>query len=103
MIRVPTDRQPTHAGEILLKEFLEPLGLSQRDLADAIHVPFQRINEVVRGRRSVTPSTALRLSRFLGTTPDYWINLQLRWDLFHAERAESGQIESIQPYEPAAV
>ena len=103
MIRVPTDRQPTHAGEILLKEFLEPLGLSQRDLADAIHVPFQRINEVVRGRRSVTPSTALRLSRFLGTTPDYWINLQLRWDLFHAERAESGQIERIQPYEPAAV
>lgn len=99
MVRIPTDREPTHAGEILLQEFLVPLGMTQRDLASAIHVPFQRVNEVVRGRRGVTPSTALRLSRFFGTTPDFWLNIQLRWDLYHAQRAEAPQLDSIQPHE----
>ena len=100
MVRISTDREPTHPGEMLLHEFLRPLGLTQRDLATAIHVPFQRVNEVVRGRRGVTPSTALRLSRFLGTSPDFWLNLQLRWDLYHARRTEAEQIESIRPHEP---
>ena len=68
MVRVPTDREPTHPGEMLLEEFLLPLGMTQRDLATAINVPFQRVNEVVRGRRGITPSTALRLSRYFGTT-----------------------------------
>ena len=99
MVRVPTDREPTHPGEVLLQEFLLPLGMTQRDLATAIHVPFQRVNEVVRGRRGITPSTALRLSRFFGTSPDFWLNLQLRWDLYHAQRAEGEQIDSIQPHE----
>ena len=67
VVRIPTDRVPTHPGEMLLREFLQPMGLTQRDLATSIHVPFQRVNEIVRGRRGVTPSTALRLSRFLGT------------------------------------
>ena len=101
MVRIPTDREPTHPGEMLLNEFLLPLGVTQRDLAAAIHVPFQRINEVVRGRRRVTPSTALRLSKFLGTTPHFWLNLQLRWDLYHAARAEADQIDGIQPHELA--
>ena len=100
MIRIPTDRGPTHPGEMLLQEFLLPLGLTQRDLATAIHVPFQRVNEVVRGRRGVTPSTALRLSRFLGTSPDFWMNLQLRWDLYNAQQSEAKQIDRIRPYEP---
>ena len=99
MVRVPTDREPTHPGEMLRQEFLLPLGMTQRELATAIHVPFQRVNEVVRGRRGVTPSTALRLSRFLGTSPDFWLNLQLRWDLYHAQRSEADQIDSIQPLE----
>ena len=73
--------------------------MTQRDLATAIHVPFQRVNEVVRGRRGVTPSTALRLSKFFGTSPDFWLNLQLRRDLYHAQRAEAEQIDSIQPHE----
>ena len=73
--------------------------MTQRDLATLISVPFQRVDEVVRGRRGVTPSTALRLSRFFGTSPDFWINLQLRWDLYHAGRAEAEQIESIRPHE----
>lgn len=100
MVRIPTDREPTHPGEMLLHEFLQPLGLTQRELATATHVPFQRVNEVVRGRRGVSPSTALRLSKFLGTSPEFWLNLQLRWDLYRAMRAEAEQIDSIRPYEP---
>ena len=78
MVRVPTQRAPTHPGEMLLEEFLAPMGLTQRDLADALHVPYQRINEIVRGRRGVTPSTALRLAKFFSLSPDFWMNLQLR-------------------------
>ncbi len=99
MVRIPTDREPTHPGEMLLTEFLLPLGMTQRDLSNAIHVPYQRVNEVVRGKRGVTPSTALRLSRFFGTSPGFWMNLQLRWDLYHAERSEAEQIEGILPRE----
>ncbi len=97
MIRVPTDRKPTHPGEVLLEEFLKPLHISQQALADAIHVPFQRINEIVHGRRSITPSTALRLSKYLGTSPGYWMNLQLRCDLYEAQREEERAIEEITP------
>ena len=75
MVRVPTHRAPTHPGEMLLEEFLKPMGLSQRDVADAVHVPYQRINELVNGRRGVTPSTALRLAKFLGNTPGFWLSL----------------------------
>ncbi|MGH8490693.1 MAG: HigA family addiction module antitoxin, partial [Gammaproteobacteria bacterium] len=64
MVRIPTHRSPTHPGEMLLEEFLNPTGLTQRELADAIHVPYQRINEIINERRGITPSTALRLERF---------------------------------------
>ena len=64
MVRIPTDRVPTHPGEILLEEFLIPADLTQRQLANAIHVPYQRINDIVNGRRGITPSTALRLAKF---------------------------------------
>jgi len=84
MVRVPTHREPTHPGEMLVEEFLKPMGLTQRDLAEGIRVPYQRVNELVNGRRGVTTATALRLAKFLGTTPDFWLNLQLRWDLYHA-------------------
>ena len=99
MVRIPTDREPTHPGKMLLTEFLLPLGMTQRDLSSAIHVPYQRVNEVVRGKRGVTPSTALRLSKFFGTSSSFWMNLQLRWDLYHAERSEAEQIEGILPHE----
>lgn len=97
MVRIPTDRTPTHPGAMLRLEFLEPLGITQRRLADAIHVPYQRVNELVNGRRGVTPSTALRLSRFLGTSVEFWMNLQLRWDLYHAQRAEADELARIEP------
>ncbi len=101
MVRIPTGREPTHPGEVLLTEFLEPLGLTQRALASGVQTPYQRINEIVRGKRGVTPGTALRLSRFLGTSPDFWMSLQLRWDLYHAERSESAYLQAIEPHERA--
>ncbi|MGD8290454.1 MAG: HigA family addiction module antitoxin [Desulfobacterales bacterium] len=97
MIRIPTHRTPTHPGEMLSEEFLKPMGLTQRQLADAIHVPYQRINEIVNGRRGVTPSTALRLSKFFGVSPDFWLNLQLRWDLYFAQQVEADELNLINP------
>jgi addiction module HigA family antidote len=95
MVRVPTHRAPVHPGEMLLEEFLEPMGLTQRDLADAIRVPYQRVNELVNGRRGVTPSTALRLGKYFGMTPGFWMNLQLRWDLYHAQKSEAAELKKI--------
>jgi len=101
MIRIPTHRAPTHPGEMLLEEFLKPMGLTQRQLAQAIHVPYQRINEIIRGRRGMTPSTALRLEKFLGMSSSFWMDLQLRWDLYHAYEHDEKELESIEPYAPA--
>lgn len=101
MIRVPTSRTPTHPGEMLLEEFLVPMGITQRELADAIHVPYQRVNDLVNGRRGVTTSTALRLAKFFATSPEFWMNLQLRWDLYFAQQGESPILETIQPRVPA--
>ena len=84
MIRLPTNRTPTHPGEMLLEEFLKPMELSQVELAERLRIPFQRVNQIVRGRRSVTPDTALRLAKVLGTSVDLWLNLQLAWDLYEA-------------------
>lgn len=101
MIRVPTDREPTHPGEMLQEEFLKPMGLTQRVLAEGIHVPYQRVNEIVNRRRGISPSTALRLSRFFGTSPSFWMNLQMRWDLFHAHQEEKADLVSIRLVEAA--
>ena len=98
MVRVPTNRMPTHPGEMLREEFLEPMGITQRELAKGIQVPYQRINELINGKRGVTPSTALRLEKFFGTTAGFWMNLQLRWDLYRAQQAEAQQLEKIKPF-----
>lgn len=97
MSRIPTHRVPTHPGEMLLEEFLLPLNLSQRDLASAIHVPYQRVNEIVNRRRGISPSTALRLARFFSTSADFWLNLQQSWDLYHAQLSENNDLQSIHP------
>jgi len=102
MIRIPTHRAPTHPGEMLLEEFLAPMGMTQRELADAIHVPYQRVNEIIRRRRGVTPSTALRLGKFFGMSADFWMNLQLRWDLYYAQEAERDTLRAIRPHAPAS-
>ena len=77
---------------------MRPMGLTQRDLAKAIHVPYQRINELVNGRRGMTPSTALRLAKYFGMSADFWMNLQLRWDLYHVQQSEAQELAVIQPY-----
>lgn len=98
MVRVPTHREPTHPGEMLLEEFLKPMELTQRELANAIHVPYQRVNEIVNRRRGVTPATALRLAKFFGMSAGFWMNLQLRWDLYQAQRSEMDALATIEPY-----
>jgi addiction module HigA family antidote len=77
----PKHRLPTHPGEILREEFLGPLGLTQVGLAEHIGVPLQRANELVRGKRGVTPETAWLLSQAFGTTPEFWLHLQASYDL----------------------
>ena len=95
MVRIPTNRWPTHPGEMLRDEFLDPLGITQRELADAVHVPYQRVNEIVNGRRGITPSTALRLAKYFGNTPGFWMNLQLRYDLYAARQDEADELKKI--------
>ena len=98
MVRIPKYREPTHPGEMLLEEFLEPMSITQRELATAIRVPYQRINEIINKRRGITPSTALRLSRFFRVSEDFWMNLQLRWDLYKARRQEAKELKAIRPF-----
>jgi addiction module HigA family antidote len=80
---------------MLLEEFLRPMELSQRELADGIRVPYQRVNELINRRRGITPATALRLAKFFGNTPGFWMNLQLRWDLYHAQQSEADTLRTI--------
>jgi len=94
-MKIPKHRPPTHPGEILLLDFLEPLGLTQQDLANHIHVPYQRVNELVNGKRGVTPSTALRLSKFFGNSPEFWLNLQQNWQLYQTLKEEKEEINAI--------
>ena len=82
-----------HPGEVLLEEFLEPFEISQNRLAREIGVPPRRINEIVLGKRSVTPDTALRLSRYFGTSSRFWLGLQMDYDLEETEREKSAEIE----------
>lgn len=102
MARLPTHRAPTHPGEMLALEFLAPLGMTQVALAERIGVPFQRVNQVVRKKRSVTPDTALRLSRLFGTTAEFWLNLQQAWDLYEALHSPAARkIAAIEPIKKA--
>jgi addiction module HigA family antidote len=86
MVRIPTNGPPTHPGEMLLEEFLKPLDMTQTALAEHIQVPINRVNEIIKGKRGITVDTALRLGRLFGMDPQFWLNLQLGWDLYHAQR-----------------
>ena len=97
MIRIPTHREPTHPGEMLLEEFLKPMGITQKELSKAIRVPSRRINEIISGNRGITPSTALRLAKFFGMSEDFWLNLQLRWDIYRIRQKENEILQSIIP------
>ncbi len=97
MVRIPIHREPTHPGEMLLEEFLKPIGITQKELAEKIHVSYQRINEIINKRRGITPSTALRLAKFFGVSEDFWMNLQLRWDIYKAKLNEAKELKTIKP------
>jgi addiction module HigA family antidote len=84
--QLPTHRPPTHPGEMLLEEFLKPLGMTQVEAAARLGVPFQRLNTLVKGRRGVTADTALRLAKLTGMDPGFWMGLQADFDLWHALR-----------------
>ncbi|MBS1560621.1 MAG: HigA family addiction module antidote protein [Bacteroidetes bacterium] len=99
MSRIPTHRQPTHPGEILLEEFLKPFALTQTDLASRLGVSYPRINELIHGKRDMTPDTALRLERFFGVEAQFWLNLQQAWDLYHAMHSPSAKkVQEITPW-----
>jgi len=98
MIRIPTKRAPTHPGVMLLEEFLVPMGLTQRELANAIHVPYQRVNELVNQKRGVTPSTALRLACFFNMSAEFWLNLQIRWDIYKTQQLEKDDLNKIKNF-----
>jgi len=89
--------EPIHPGEILLEEFLNPMGVTQYRLAQTISVPARRINEIVHGKRAITPDTALRLSRALGTSDRFWLNLQSRYDLDVAITSNREALDQIRP------
>lgn len=96
--RLPTHRPPTHPGEMLLEEFLRPMGISQSAFAQQLGVSFPRLNEVINARRSVTPDTALRLAQVTGMSADFWLGLQQDWDLWHALRSvEAEEISRLTP------
>lgn len=84
MVRIPTNGPPTHPGEMLNEEFVKPLGITQMELAKAIGISFQSVNAIVNQRRGITPDTALRLEQLFGASAQFWLNLQMAWDLYHA-------------------
>lgn len=97
MRRLPKNRRPTHPGQVFLEDFLSPLGISQKDAAERLRISYPRMNELVNGKRTVTPDTALRFARFTDTEPEFWLNLQQAvdlWDAMHSNRAtELSEIE----------
>jgi addiction module HigA family antidote len=98
MRRLPKNRRPTRPGEVFLEDFLLPLGITQKEAAARLRISYPRMNEIVNGKRSVTPDTALRLARFTNTEPEFWLNLQQAvdlWDAIHSDQA--AELEEIQP------
>ena len=96
-IRVPTDSPPTHPGVMLQEGFLKPLGVSQKQLAEAIRVPYRQINEIINGQRPVTPSIALRLAKYIGMSMTFWMNLQLSWDIYFVLESDEDILNTIEP------
>ena len=91
MIRIPSDREPTHSCEMLREEFLRPLDLTQTEVAQRLGISYPRLNELLHGKRGVTPDTALRLEALFGMEAQFWLNLQVAWDLYHAQHGPSAK------------
>ena len=97
MVRIPTHREPTHPGAMLWRHYLQPLGLTVPQFAAAVELTEEQARELVNGKERVTAGIACRLAKYIGTSPDFWLNGQRRWDLYHAQRAEAAALERIQP------
>jgi len=95
---LPKNRPPTHPGEMLLKEFLEPLNITQKAFAEHLGWPYHRLNEIIKGRRGVSADSALAFSEALKTTPNFWLSLQQDWELWHATKKH----KKIKPIDEAA-
>lgn len=101
--RLPSQRPPTHPGEMLVEEFLKPLAITQSAFAIRLGVSFPRLNEIINARRAVTPDTALRLARVTGMGADFWLGLQQDWDLWHMLRSSAAaEIARLEPLERAS-
>jgi len=98
MVTIPTNRKPTHPGEMLLEEFLKPMKITQRELSSILQIPYKSINEMVNGKRNINPSTALRLSKAFSMSEDFWLNLQSRWDIYLARQKEKRVLQKIKPF-----
>ncbi len=94
---LPSNRKPTTPGEILKEEYLIPLRLTQQELANAIGITRVRVNNIINGKRSITPDTAFRLARFFNTTPEFWISLQMSVDLWKSRKKNRKSYEEIEP------
>lgn len=99
---IELQRMPTHPGEILKEEFLEPLGISQTKLSAALHTSFRAINEIVNQKRGVTPEMAIRLAKYFKTTPQLWLNLQNNYDLYKVGQKKKSLLDSIETIEEIA-
>ena len=91
MVRIPKYGPPTHPGEMLLEEFLKPLKITQSSLAEKLGVSYPRVNELIHGKRGITPDTALRLEKLFGMEAQLWLNLQLAWDLYHVTHSATAK------------
>jgi addiction module HigA family antidote len=102
---LPENRAPFHPGELLLEEFLEPMGITQTDFAGKLGVDIQRLNGIIKGRRAVSAETAWLLSKALGTSPEFWTNAQARWDLWKARKKlnQSGKLKEVQKVQKVIV
>jgi len=101
-MRLPKNRRPTSPGQVFLEDFLIPLGITQKDAAQRLKMSYPRMNEIVNAKRAVTPDTALRLAKFTGTEPEFWLNLQQAvdlWDALHSEEAQ--ELDTIEPAQVA--
>ncbi|NEO83030.1 MAG: HigA family addiction module antidote protein [Spirulina sp. SIO3F2] len=96
-MRIPTHRAPTHPGEMLTEEFLRPLNLSPEDLAKSLYIPLDQLEALLKQQQSLTPALALRLAKYFEMSADFWLNLQLRWDLYHAQQQDAQALAQIRP------
>lgn len=100
-VRVPSHRVPTPPGQMLEESFLKPMNITEQELAESIHLPLELISKIIKVRTAITPSTALRLAKYFGNSADFWMSLQLRWDLYHTQKVESKALASIRPRQSA--